>query len=173
MTDQEGAGRREQELSRLRVVMRLLAQEPYSIHDTDLETTQWKIRLLCTAAECLNVQAVMLAGGHPGEHRGKELVEQVIAAPFQTFMGEELHPDPFDKAAMLLRGITQGHPFADGNKRTGLLVAAYYLELTGHLIPDAFDQNATVEFCMRVSAGEIREVSVMADWLRKMWGSAP
>jgi death-on-curing protein len=152
--------------------LRLLAQGPYSIHDADLETTGWKIQLLCAAAECLNVQAVMLAGGHPGEHRGRELIEQVVAAPFQTFAGEELHPDPFEKAAMLLRGITQGHPFGDGNKRTGLLVAAYYLELMGYRIPDSFDQDATVEFCTRVSAGEIRDISIMADWLREMWGSA-
>ncbi|MBI4491217.1 MAG: Fic family protein [Chloroflexi bacterium] len=34
-------------------------------------------------------------------------------------------PDPFEKAAMLLRGITQGHPFYNGNKRTGFLPAAY------------------------------------------------
>jgi death-on-curing protein len=59
--------------------------------------------------------------------RAPGLVEQVVAGAFHTFGGDDPHPGPFDKAAMLLRGITQGHPFTDGNKRTGILVASYYL----------------------------------------------
>jgi len=169
MNNPEEAGWQQRELSRLRATVELLAREPYSIHDTDLETTRWKLRLLTAVAEHLNVESLVAVGGHPGENRGRELLEQVIAAPFQTFGGEELHPDPFDKAAMLFRGITQGHPFGDGNKRTGLLVAAYYLEITGHPIPDTFDQDAAVKFCMKVSAGEIRDVGVMASQLRAWW----
>src|SRR5437868_13877480 len=104
MREREEAGRRE--LSRLLATLRLVAQEPYEIHATDLETTLWKVRLLTIVAQTCNVYALVRAGGHPGESRGNELLEQVVAAPFQTFEGEELHPDPFDKAALLLRGIT-------------------------------------------------------------------
>src|SRR5437660_245794 len=110
MQERDEAGWQEQELFRLRATLQIIAQEPYAISDTDLETTLWKIRLLTTAAEYLNVYSLVRAGGHPGENRGKELLEQVVAAPFQTFEGEEMHPEPFEKAAMLLRGVTQGHP---------------------------------------------------------------
>ncbi len=54
-------------------------------------------------------------GGRIGPVRADGLVEQVVAAAFQTFEGTDPHPGVFEKAAMLLRGITQGHPFNDGN----------------------------------------------------------
>jgi death on curing protein len=92
-----------------------------------------------------------------------------MAAPFQTWEGEEIHPDPFDKAALLLRGITQGHPFADGNKRAGLLVAAYYLELMGYPTPNPFDQDAVVTFCFSLAAGGIRSIEAIASQLREWW----
>lgn len=47
---------------------------------------------------------------------------------FQTFGGHDPHPDVFEKAVVLMRGIVQGHPFSDGNKRTGVLLAMYFLE---------------------------------------------
>jgi prophage maintenance system killer protein len=96
---------------------------------TDTETTLRKVKLLSTVACYLNERLLELYGGHPGDIRGVHLVEQVVGAAFQSFGGEEVHPDHFDKAAMLLRGITQGHPFGDGNKRTGLTLAGYHLDL--------------------------------------------
>lgn len=56
--------------------------------------------------------------------RSRGLVEQVVGAAFQTFERIDPHADPFERAAMRLRGVTQGHPFGDGNKRTGFLLAA-------------------------------------------------
>src|SRR5215203_11179 len=90
---------------------------------TDTETTLRKVKLLSTVACYLNERLLDLYGGHAGDIRGVDLVEQVAGAAFQTFGGEEVHPDHLDKAAMLLRGITQGHPFGDGNKRTGFAIA--------------------------------------------------
>ena len=63
---------------------------------------------------------------------------------------------------MLLRGITQGHPFNDGNKRTGFLTASYFLDLMGCLLPAALDVEATVTLCVRVSAGGVRAVDEIA-----------
>jgi death-on-curing protein len=111
-------------------------------------------------------------GGRAGPSRGATYIEQVVAAAFQTFEGQEIHEDDFEKAAMLLRGITQGHPFEDGNKRTGFALATYYLELVGHPYPDPFPEDAVVAFCIQVSAGQIRDVRLMADTLRSFW-SAP
>lgn len=97
------------------------------------------------------------------------MFEHVIGAAFQTYEGEDPHPDRFDKAAMLLRGITQGHPFNDGNKRTGFLVAAYYLQQVGFPVPSALPEDETVDLCLCISAGEIRDVGMIAVRLRGLW----
>jgi hypothetical protein len=96
-------------------------------------------------------------------------VEQVIGAAFQTFGGEDPHPGPFDQAAMLLRGITQGHPFNDGNKRTGFLVAAYFRHLICMPPADEDPTEGVVALGMRVSAGELRDVQAIAAGIQGIW----
>jgi death-on-curing family protein len=39
--------------------------------------------------------------------------------------------DVFDKAIVLLKGIIQRHPFDSGNRRTGIVSAAAFLEVNG------------------------------------------
>ncbi len=70
---------------------------------------------------------------------------------------------------MLLRGITQGHPLADGNKRTGFLIAALYLDLVGHPFPPRLSVDGVVTLALRVSAGDIRDVRVIAAELERLW----
>lgn len=149
-----------------RVVFQL--QESVDFEHDDTANTLLKVRLLTAAAIYFNVLSVADFGGKIGPVRGDGLLEQVVAAAFQSFGGSDPHPGPFDKAAMLLRGITQGHPFNDGNKRTGLLLAAFYLEQVGYPPPSHLDEEPVVTFCFRVSAGEIRDVEVIAATLRRL-----
>lgn len=128
-----------------------------------------KVRLLAAAATYYNVLGVSEFGGRLGPVREEGLVEQAIGAAFQTFAGVDPHPGLFEKAAMLLRGIVQGHPFNDGNKRTGFLTAAYYLRRVGFPTPHALDEDGVVELCFRVSAGEERDVDAIATRLRELW----
>lgn len=130
------------------------------------------VELLTAAAHCLNANAIDEFGGRAGAARDRRLVEQVVAAAFQTYGSTDPHPTSFDKAAMLLRGITQGHPFNDGNKRTGFLVAAYFLEFVGLPIPTGFDAREAEALCVRVSAGELRDVTAVAEELRRLWAAA-
>lgn len=80
--------------------------------------------MLSAAALYFNTLAVAEFGGRQGKVRQEGLVEQVAAAAWQTYTGVGPRPDPRDKAAVLWRGITAGHPFQDGNKRTGFILAA-------------------------------------------------
>jgi death on curing protein len=111
-------------------------------------------------------------GGRSGPEREEGLVEQVVAAAFQTFGGVDPHPDPFDKAAMLFRGITQGHPFNDGNKRTGFLVAAYYLHRTGFPLGRQVDEVDIIRLCTRLSAGDLRDVTEVSWALATLWSDS-
>ena len=118
-------------LERLQVIL----SEPIDLAATDTANILAQVRLLTAAATYFNVMSVADFGGRMGPVRSEGLVEHAVGAAFQTFAGQDPHPDPFEKAAMLLRGITQGHPFNDGNKRTGFLVAAYYLRRVGNPTP--------------------------------------
>src|SRR3712207_5311338 len=106
-------------LAALLTRLRFLLREPVDFTRTDTKTTLAKVRLFTAAAMYFNVLAVADFGGRSGPSRGEGLVEQAVGAAFQSYAGEDPHPSPFEKAAMLLRGISQGHPFNDGNKRTG------------------------------------------------------
>lgn len=137
---------------------------------TDPETTATKVRLLTTIASYFNVLALTDFGGRVAPARDPRLVEQVVGAAFQTFQGEDPHPTPFEKAAMLLRGITQGHPFNDANKRTGFLTAAYYLEQMGFPLPTGAAPDAAIALCLRVSKGDLRDVAAIQRELQTLWG---
>ena len=131
--------------------------------------TLHRVRVLTAAAIYFNALAVDDFGGRLGPIRGRGLVEQVVGAAFQTYGDEDPHAGPFAKAAMLLRGITQGHPFADGNKRTGFLLAALYLDLVGHPLPSRLSVEGVTTLAFRVSAGDIRDVRVIAAELERLW----
>jgi death on curing protein len=140
--------------------------EPVDFTQSDPETTAAKVRLLSAAATYFNVLALTEFGDRVGLVRQEGLVEQVVAAAFQTYRGEDPHPEPFDKAAMLMRGITQGHPFTDANKRTGFLLAVYFLDRTGYVVRPELSLSEVVSFSRRVSAGEIRDLAMIAATLR-------
>lgn len=145
--------------------------EALDFSSTDPATTLAKVRLLTAAATYFNTIAVAEFGGRLGPLRAPGMLEGVIGAAFQTFGGVDPHPEAFDKAAMLLRGITQGHPFNDGNKRTGFLTASYFLELVGYPLPAVLDVDAAVALCMRVSAGDMRAIDAIARALALLWHS--
>lgn len=148
--------------------LRFALNESVDFTQTDLESTLAKVRLLTAAATYFNILTVSEFGGRLGPAREQALVEQVIGAAFQAFAGNDPHPEPFDKAAMLLRGITQGHPFHDGNKRTGFLTAMYFLARVGYDLNPDLDQLEVIEFCRQVSAGDVRDVGEMARAL-ELW----
>jgi len=148
-----------------------LLREGIDLSSSDAEGTQRVVRLLAAAACYLNQWLLGEYGGHPGEDRGMDLLEQIIAAPFQTWGREEMHPDAFEKAAMLWRGITQGHPFGDGNKRAGFALASYYLRLLDLNPPvDAWDEEELYAVNMKVSAGEISDIRELRAQLLDWWG---
>ena len=63
--------------------------------------------------------------------RDRNLLASAVNTPFQTFMGNDLYPSIYDKAAQLCYGIANNHPFIDGNKRTALHSMYVYLIING------------------------------------------
>jgi prophage maintenance system killer protein len=145
-----------------------ILQQPIDFSGADTEMARPKARLLAAAATYFNTAAAIDYGGRGGPVRGEKLVDQVVGV-FQHFYGLDPHPEPFEKAAMLLRGILGDRPFKDGNERTGFLVASYYLQLSGYDLPSPLPVDQLEDLCCRVSRGDLRELSAIAAELRLLW----
>lgn len=63
----------------------------------------------------------------------KSILDAVVERPeLQLGSNKYVYDNVFLRAAVILEGIIRWHPFADGNKRTGLAAAVYYLTLEGY-----------------------------------------
>ena len=113
--------------------------------------------------EALAIHGRLLAlhGGAAGL-RDRGLLESALARPRQlhAYGG---NPDIVDLAAAYAAGIIRNHPFMDGNKRTGFLLCALFLETNGYRFA-AGEEDAT-RTVMGLAAGAIDEPAFAA-WLR-------
>ena len=96
--------------------------------------------------------------------RDENLLASAVNTPFQTFMGNDLYPSIYDKAAQLCYGIANNHPFTDGNKRTALHSMYVYLIING------FDITATQQdvenMIIDIAAGNMTNTE-LAQWLQE------
>lgn len=115
-----------------------------------------------TAAECLALHDMMLSqyGGIAGV-RDENLLESALAKPRQLFAYGK--PTMTEMAAAYAFGIVKNHPFLDGNKRTGFMIGAGFLERNG------FEFRATeadvVLRTLALAAGKMSE-SDYAAWMK-------
>ena len=75
-------------------------------------------------------QIIDESGGSKGFH-DENLIKSALARPMQSAFGDDAYADIFEKAAALLDSIANNHGFKDGNKRTAMAAAIYYLSLLG------------------------------------------
>ena len=73
-------------------------------------------------------------------------------------------PDAAALAACYAFGLARNHPFADGNKRTGWVVARLFLADNGYRM--RFDPADAVRTMESVAAGALTE-SQLAEWFRE------
>ena len=96
--------------------------------------------------------------------RDKSLLASAVNAPFQTFMGNDLYPSIYDKAAQLCYGIANNHPFTDGNKRTALHSMYVYLIINGYDI--IAPQQDVENLIINVAAGRMNNTE-LSKWLQE------
>lgn len=96
--------------------------------------------------------------------RDENLLASAVNTPFQTFMGNDLYPSIYDKAAQLCYGIAKNHPFTDGNKRTALHSMYVYLIINGFDITAT--QQEVEDLIIDVAAGKMTNTELV-QWLRK------
>ncbi|MFY0605874.1 MAG: type II toxin-antitoxin system death-on-curing family toxin [Cyclobacteriaceae bacterium] len=115
--------------------------------------------------EVLEIHAILIErfGGSDGV-RDKELLDSALKRPYQTFDRMELYPTPIEKAAAILESIVKNHPFTDGNKRTGYVLARLLLmnvQLDIHA-----EQEQKYQFVVSISKGEL-SYNQIKEWIEK------
>ncbi len=115
-----------------------------------------------TRDECLALHDMMLShyGGIPGLRDDHGLRSALARAQQLVSHGK---PDMPKLAAAYTVGIVKNHPFLAGNKRTGLMLGAGFLERNGFAFyaPEAEAALKT----LALAAGEMTEAEY-ADWMR-------
>jgi death-on-curing protein len=111
--------------------------------------------------ECLAIHDMMLAqhGGLAGV-RDMALLESALAKPQNRATYGT--PTLAELAASYAQGIIGNHPFVDGNKRTGFMMAAVFLELNGASFTAS--EESVAEKTLALAAGELTEAGY-AEWL--------
>jgi death-on-curing protein len=99
-------------------------------------------------------------GGSPGL-RDKGLLESALARPIN--LRSYGSPDLAALAACDAAGIIANHPFVDGNKRTGFVAAAAFLDRNGYELT-ASEAEAT-RMTLGLAASQVTEDQYAA-WLR-------
>ena len=101
-------------------------------------------------------------GGLPGI-RDRGAVESALARP-RNLAAYEACDDLARLAAAYVYGIARNHGFADGNKRTSLVVADLFLMLNGYeLVSSPMDNVLTI---LGVADGTLTEEE-LTSWIRK------
>ncbi|MEU8114449.1 type II toxin-antitoxin system death-on-curing family toxin [Micromonospora sp. NPDC048947] len=104
--------------------------------------------------------------------RDAGLAESAVARPQTSVFGEDAYPDLWTKASALLHSLVSNHPFVDGNKRIGWIVAITFL-LQNRAITitslDETDQDVAYDLVIGVAEGQLTEVAEIAAALRKLF----
>jgi death on curing protein len=112
--------------------------------------------------DCLAIHEMMLAQhGGLGGVRDEGLLESALAKPRNLFAYAK--PTLAELGASYASGIIHNHPFLDGNKRTGFLLSATFLETNGLVF--TAPEESVVERTLALAAGKLNEAGYAA-WLK-------
>ena len=106
-------------------------------------------------------------GGMRGiTEQGFGKLEAALAAPNVSMFGEDLYPDPPEKAAALFFLLARSHGFSDGNKRVALLALVDFLDRYG--LRHAAGDDELYDFVIAIASHGTREEA--AEWITKHVG---
>lgn len=107
----------------------------------------------------LHDKTITKHGGEPG------ILSQspIHAALARCRWGPFVHGDLAERAAMLMRGIAQDHPFVDGNKRTAWIAVRAFLERNG--VELRAREWEAVGFTIRLARARL-DLDGAARWIR-------
>lgn len=115
----------------------------------------------------INKYAVVSVGGINYGVQSEAALEVIINQPAQVVFGHELYSTIWLKAAFILQKITKKHVFVDGNKRTAIMAALYFLHLNGYRPKELELINRSDDFVLAITNSPDNEDTMLeiAKWL--------
>ena len=110
----------------------------------------------------LHTLVIKRSGGLDGI-RDKGSLESAIAAPLQSFGGQDLFPGEIEKIARLGYGLSSNHAFVDGNKRIGALATQLLLQWNGYHLP--LRENELSDMFIAIADGRATEQDLL-NWIK-------
>jgi death on curing protein len=101
-----------------------------------------------------------------GSHGVRELglLLSALGRPQGTFDGKDLYPDLFLKTAALMDSLVRNHPFVDGNKRTAITAAAFFLRINGFQL--VVENNEMVRFTLACAQSQL-SLDEIRNWFKQ------
>ena len=121
--------------------------------------------ILLTVDEIIKLHSLLCAktGGADGL-RDRGLLESAVYSAEMTFGDAEIYPTLTEKCARLCYALTSNHPFADGNKRIGVLAMLTFLYINGR--PLSTSNEEVVRMGLSVAAGEM-DYAALLSWIKQ------
>ena len=111
----------------------------------------------------LHSKIIKKTGGIDGI-RDRSGLEAAVAAPLQSFGGEDFYPTTIDKIARLGYGLAANHAFIDGNKRIGALRTQLLLQWNGYRL--VLNRGELADMFIAIADGSAGEIELL-DWINK------
>jgi death-on-curing protein len=109
-------------------------------------------------ALAVHERALTVHGGADGV-KDVGLLESALARPKNVSVYVE-NADVIDLAAAYTAGVVKGHPFIDGNKRTGFVLGVLFLELNG--VRFIASEEAAAQAVLALAAGALDDAGYAA-----------
>ena len=111
----------------------------------------------------LHSKIIKKTGGIDGV-RDRSGLEAAVAAPLQSFGGEDFYPTNIEKIARLGYGLAVNHAFIDGNKRIGALMTQLLLQWNGYRL--VLNRGELADMFIAIADGSAGEIELL-DWINK------
>lgn len=110
----------------------------------------------------IHSRIIQTTGGIDGI-RDRAGLEAAIAAPLQSFNGQDLFPSDVEKIARLGYGLAANHAFLDGNKRIGAMMTQLLLKWNGYNLE--LHRGELSDMFIAVADGKADEKDLLT-WIR-------
>jgi death-on-curing protein len=119
------------------------------------------MRIYPAIEDVISIHATVIACfGGLGGIRDRGALESAIARPRSGS-----YDDLIQEAAALWEGLSQNHPFVDGNKRVAVTVAAAFLKVNRRRL--TFEDDETYRFLIGLYRGGRMQFAVLDRWMRQ------